>query len=199
MYPFAPSPDAACNETTFAFWEKVFNDEEIEKIIEIGESQYKMQAAKTAGEEINQTSDGKARKSQVSWIELTSESQFIYDRIRDIVTLLNGKFFQFDLYGFVEHIQYTLYDGENSHYTWHVDKGITNASPRKLSVVIQLSDPSEYDGGNLELLYGDQPDRAKKAKGMMYVFPSYLLHRVTPITSGKRRSLVVWLSGPKFR
>jgi len=74
-----------------------------------------------------------------------------------------------------------------------------HTSPRKLSVVIQLSDPSEYDGGNLQFMLGNESENAKKEKGMLYAFPSWVLHRVTPVTEGTRRSLVIWLSGPKFK
>jgi PKHD-type hydroxylase len=71
--------------------------------------------------------------------------------------------------------------------------------PRKLSMVLQLSHPSEYEGGDLELMTGNVPHICKKEKGLLYAFPSYILHRVTPITNGTRRTLVVWTSGPRFK
>ena len=195
MYPFPPAPDVACGECNFAYWEKAFNDEEISRIIQIGEKNHGLDKAQVFG---GNTPDS-IRKSKVSWIGLNDESQFIYDRLRDIAVYMNGKHFQFDLYGFVEHLQYTVYDGDGSHYTWHIDKGQPDVSPRKLTLVVQLSDPSEYEGGNLNFMTGENHDVGKKQKGLLYAFPSYLLHRVTPVTSGVRRSLVVWLSGPKFR
>jgi PKHD-type hydroxylase len=74
-----------------------------------------------------------------------------------------------------------------------------NNSPRKLSMVLQLSDPSEYDGGDLEFYVQSEPIKAEKKKGIVYVFPSWVLHRVTPVTRGTRRSLVMWIAGPKFK
>lgn len=195
MYPFPPMPDIACGECNFAYWEKTFSDEEILKIVEIGEKYNNLQQGQIA----NGSVSNEIRKSKISWLELNQDTQFIYDRVRDIITTLNARYFQFDLYGFVEHIQYTVYDEENAHYDWHLDRGTVSTSPRKLSVVIQLSDPSEYDGGNLKFMVSGNPDTAKKAKGMLYAFPSFVLHKVEPVTSGTRKSLVIWLSGPKFK
>jgi len=195
MYPFPPAPDLACNETSYAYHHKAFTDEEISRIIELGEKFYELGEAATGGNVKN----SEIRQSQVSWIPLNGDTQWIYDRIRDIVVPINGQYFQFDLFGFVEHLQYTVYGDKDAHYTWHIDKGRMQTSPRKLSVVIQLSDPSEYDGGNLQFMTGCDPENAKKEKGMLYAFPSWVLHRVTPVSGGIRRSLVVWLSGPKFK
>ena len=113
---------------------------------------------------------------------------------------MNGQFFDLDLYGFVEDLQYTTYNSvEEGHYDWHMDKGNLNSSPRKLSMVLQLSDPTEYEGGDLEFMMSKDPIKATKQKGIIYTFPSYILHRVTPVTAGTRKTLVVWLAGPKFK
>lgn len=108
-------------------------------------------------------------------------------------------FFDFDLYGFVEDFQYIVYNSDNSHYDWHMDKGTLTSPPRKLSLVLQLTDPSEYEGGDLELNYCSQPVKTKKERGLVYAFPSWVVHRVTPVTKGVRKTLVVWIAGPKFR
>jgi len=203
-YMLPPSPDLACRETEFAFRSYAFNDQDIQKIIEIGEYQLRLEQAKVVGANNTNVCNEKIRTSKISWIPLNTDTQWIYERIGHIARDLNGQFFQLDLYGFIENIQYTVYEGsteENAsgHYTWHIDKGNAAGAPRKLSIVIQLSDPSEYDGGNLELMFSSQPTILKKAKGMLYAFPSYLLHRVTPVSAGIRRTLVVWISGPKFK
>jgi PKHD-type hydroxylase len=116
-----------------------------------------------------------------------------------ITRQLNGQFFDFDLYGFVEDFQYTVYEEGNDHYTWHMDKGKNSTSPRKLSLVLQLSDPSEYDGGDLEIFTGVNTTTLEKKKGIIHAFPSFVMHRVTPVTRGVRRTLVIWVSGPKFK
>jgi PKHD-type hydroxylase len=114
---------------------------------------------------------------------------------------LNSKYYGFDLTGFEDALQYTVYNESDTkeHYTWHVDNlGQGRPGCRKLSIVIQLSDPQEYEGGELQLHYQSY-HIARKDKGLLYIFPSYVLHRVTPVTGGTRRSLVGWICGPDFR
>jgi PKHD-type hydroxylase len=81
---------------------------------------------------------------------------------------------------------------------WHTDfAGIRPL--RKLSISIQLSAPEDYEGGDLELLYGHQPEPMARARGAFIVFPSFMLHRVTPVTRGTRWSLVAWILGTRWR
>jgi len=75
-------------------------------------------------------------------------------------------------------------------------------SKRKVSMVVQLSDPSEYEGGELQYFKGGNPENSEsimKMKGLTVVFPSYMMHRVTPITKGVRKSLVLWLGGEHYK
>lgn len=195
IYNFAPAPDLTTNEQNFAFWENGFTDEQIKSIIDIGESLV-VKDAEVGDNEKN----SKIRKSKVSWITHTQESNFLYDQLAYIARCLNGQFFEYDLFGFVEDMQYTRYESDGGHYNWHLDRGGVQPAPRKLSFVMQLSDPDEYEGGDLEFwVGGDEPIKAKKQKGLIYVFPSFVLHRVTPVTKGTRKSLVVWAAGPKFK
>lgn len=143
--------------------------------------------------------DFKVRKSTVSWI---SPEGWLADRLEYVANQLNGKYFGLDLWGFGEEFQYTIYKynkKEKEHYDWHMDQGQNNNCPRKLSLVLQLSDADEYQNGDLELFLGNTPIKTERKKGIIHAFPSYILHRVNPITSGTRRTLVVWISGPKFR
>jgi PKHD-type hydroxylase len=71
--------------------------------------------------------------------------------------------------------------------------------PRKLSFSLILSDSSEYEGGDFEILHGSFPDKLEQKRGRILAFPSYIVHRVTPIISGSRRSIVFWALGPKFK
>lgn len=199
IYTFAPSPDIACRETNIANWEKGFSEKQINDIVSIGDELVKMEATVMDSQGNRNNAIEKIRKSEISWIALNNKTEFIYDTMAYIARQLNGQFFNFDLYGFVEDFQYTVYRPEGDHYTWHMDKGGFNLAPRKLSMVLQLSDPSEYEGGDLEFFTAADTFTAKKEKGLVYAFPSYLMHRVTPVTRGTRRSLVVWISGPKFR
>lgn len=194
VYQLAPSPPLSTREQPFATWENGFTDEQINEIIKLGDS-LPLAPATLGDASVND----KVRISETGWMELNPETTFIYDALAYISRQLNGQFFDFDLFGFVEHLQYTVYRDNGGHYDWHTDRGDMNLSPRKLSLVLQLSDPSEYEGGDLELFTCLEPTKVEKRKGLVVAFPSFTLHRVTPVTSGTRRSLVVWLSGPKFR
>lgn len=194
-YAFAPSPDLSTREQNFAFWENGFSEADLDAIRSVGESLALNNAVvgtKEGGEVCEQI-----RKSKTGWINY-NQCPVAYDKMAFIARSLNGQFFDFDIHGFVEDMQYTVYGPDREHYDWHMDKGLLGA-PRKLSLVLQLSDPSEYEGGDLEFMTGKDPVQAKKGKGIVYAFPSYIIHRVTPVTRGTRRTLVVWVAGPKFR
>lgn len=196
-YIFPPSHNFGISEHPFVTWKNGFTDEEIDKIIEVCES-----FPKTVGVVNNKDPEDKTvRDSTVAWIQQNSDTIWIYDRLSWIARQLNGEFYRFDLYGFSEDFQYSIYDESvQGHYTWHRDAGsVTGLPPRKLTLVLQLSDPSDYEGGDLEILTKPNPESVDKERGMIAVFPSYTLHRVTPVTKGVRKSLVVWICGPSFR
>ncbi len=142
------------------------------------------------------------RRSQIAWFPPHEPSfAWLIQRMSKIISYFNAQHWNFDVTAFSESCQYTLYDEkQRGHYNWHMD--ITNkwdASPRKLSAVIQLSNPDEYEGGEFRLKTSDEETVFTKEKGTLFLFPSYMLHKVTPVTRGVRRSFVCWISGPKFR
>lgn len=198
-YIFAPSPTFGISEHPFATWENGFSEEQLEKIISYCNAKELSKAIIGTSSEADDYS--KIRESKVAWIQLNQETSYIYDQLAYIARCLNGQFFKFDLYGFDEHLQFTVYDGEVSgHYGWHQDYNVPNVScPRKLSIVLQLSDPSEYEGGDLEIHAGNNIVQVKKEKGLVTAFPSFMLHRVTPVTKGIRKTLVVWVCGNSFK
>lgn len=98
-------------------------------------------------------------------------------------------------------IQFTEYRAEQkSHYDWHHDINWDEEGPfdRKLSIVVQLSNPSDYKGGEFEFKHVP-PAEGFETRGSVLVFPSYHQHRVLPVTEGKRYSLVSWCEGPRWR
>ncbi len=146
-------------------------------------------------QEVEQT-----RKTRIAWMYHNDQSKWLYDLLGWIANQLNATNFGFDLYGFVDALQYTVYEGSEvkpGFYDWHMDQGHTS-SPRKLSLVLQLTDPSEYEGGDLQFM-GTHNSVATKELGSVHFFPSYIMHRVMPVTKGIRRSLVGWIAGPRFR
>ncbi|HWY60346.1 MAG TPA: 2OG-Fe(II) oxygenase [Rhizomicrobium sp.] len=147
--------------------------------------------------------DPALRKTKVAWIEQNALTQPFYDRLETIILSLNSQFFQYDL-AKLEPIQYALYDGsEQGHFDWHVDydrdTGHERPYARKLSISVQLSGPSHYEGGELQARVRSRIDAAPKTFGTVIAFPSYVLHRVTPVTSGVRKALVAWALGPDYR
>lgn len=178
----------------WAYTETIFSEEDCYKIIEQGK---KAHLEKATVFDPNKDIDT-IRDSYVSWLYPNVELQPYYRRLTDVITELNNRFFKFDLYGFIEGLQFTYYKAPGGFYGKHCDRGL-NGLVRKLSFVIQLTDPSEYEGGELVLHLGADPTKIKKKRGYITVFPSYNLHEVTPVTKGERYSLVGWITGPAFR
>lgn len=137
------------------------------------------------------------RRSKITFIPRTWEFSDIYLKIFNCIQSINNDYFKFNLTE-MENAQYTEYDESyKGHYDWHIDVGPEHPT-RKLTIVIQLSDPIEYEGGELQLHTGGPFRVCDKTKGTIIIFPSFLLHRVTPVTKGIRRTLVLWVSGPPF-
>jgi len=127
---------------------------------------------------------------------------YVYNDIKKVQHQANLEFFGFDVAD-VEPIQFTVYCGNHkSHYNWHPDQLFRHDPPysRKMSVVIALSDPNTFEGGDFEFRDTGSPDRQiHMQRGSVLCFPSYYVHRVTPVTAGTRYSLVCWFLGPPFR
>jgi PKHD-type hydroxylase len=174
----------------------IFTCEEIERIKVIGQ-RFGMNRAQTGGVGENCLDH---RRSFNSWIKQNKHTQWIYQKLTDLVLQNNERFFNFDL-TMIENLQFTYYNSsEQGCYKSHTDP-LNWRIPhnRKLSVTIQLSDSSEYEGGELKLYNSHEPTIIKKQKGMITTFPSYTLHEVTPVTKGERYSLVAWVHGPAFK
>lgn len=179
-----------------AVWKDLFTPNELDAIEALGDSLAPARAV-IAGRRDNADH---MRITRVAWIERNPATAWLYAKLEAAAVQLNAEFYRYDLYGLVEALQYTIYDGaEGSHYNWHVDHGEYNREPRKISLSLQLTDPGRYEGCDLVMQAGDGPYKAERARGTLISFPSYVLHRVTPIQSGLRKSLVVWVAGPPFR
>ena len=88
---------------------------------------------------------------------------------------------------------------DEGYYDWHIDAAAPkNGVQRKLSCVILLNDPSEFEGGILQFK-GMEDQNVLDKQGSIIVFPSFIEHKVTPVTKGVRYSAVTWASGPSFR
>lgn len=145
--------------------------------------------------------DRNMRSADLVWIDEIDGLGWVMDRLIDLVRVANRDHFGFDLTAFEESPQVAIYRATDAgHFVWHSDIGGGPISAkRKLTLVLQLSPPDEYEGGTLEVMPGVQVLGACRAQGCATVFPSFTLHQVTPVRSGVRHSLTVWAHGPAFR
>jgi PKHD-type hydroxylase len=138
------------------------------------------------------------RISDIAWIEDNSESKWLFSKIADYAKMANKEMWDFDIWGYHDNLQYTTYYGDGGHYDWHLDLGLGGSNSRKVSITVQLSDPDDYEGGDFQIMKGPRIETLPKSKGTVLLFPSYLLHRVTPVTKGVRKTLVLWVGGYPF-
>jgi PKHD-type hydroxylase len=182
------------NQTNYYWFNGGFSSEEVDKIV-ADAKEYSF----VKGLVVDEENTDKFRKSNIKWLPFDSKWEWVIDRIMSQVTEANDAIWNFDLKSIIDNIQYTEYDGNGGHYDWHLDIGPGSISHRKISIVVQLSDPEDYVGGDLELKPGCDDLVIPRGKGNVVVFPSFLLHRVVPLTSGNRKSLVLWVGGDHYK
>ena len=171
--------------------------EQCRTVIECGRSQPPRQAEvgiDSAGGEV----DTAKRVTTISWIPFNVLPQ-LYETLDTFIQKANLNHFGFDDIRITEQAQFTEYP-EGGFYDWHMDSDVVmNHEPpvRKISMTLLLNDPSEFEGGDLELI---SPGRFKPMKqGHAICFASFLNHRVNKVRRGVRQSLVVWFGGKPFR
>jgi len=136
------------------------------------------------------------RSALTSYIPPCAARSFIDERLDSLVRSVN-RHYRFELTAFEEHLLISRYHVED-HFDWHIDSVDKENSLRKLSISVQLSEPSDYDGGALEFMpHGEVV--FSRDRGTAILFPAYLCHRVTRVTRGVRASMVTHALGPTFR
>ena len=139
-----------------------------------------------------------SRISTISWLPF-DKMQSMYDDINNFIQKTNKNHFGFGDIKITEMAQVTEYlKGE--YYNWHTDTAINmSLEPpvRKLSMTLLLNDPSEFEGGELQIAGANTSPIMKQ--GHATIFASFLQHTVTPVTRGVRRSLVMWFGGEPFK
>lgn len=179
-----------------AYWENFLTPEDLEFLKEQYNKLHKKQA---------EIGDGAVelavRNTQVTFMPFNMETHRVYSKIADAFAVVNSHFFRCDLDCLGEEMQLGYYDAKDkSHYEWHTDMDPgTGKINRKLSMCLMLSDPTEFEGGDLQIMTGKDPQTLEQTKGRAWFFPSYLLHRVTPVTKGVRQTAVVWATGEPWR
>ena len=190
------------NATNYYYFEEGFNSEELRKI-EQDVSKLPFSEGTTFGGNNQQT-----RSSRIKWIPQEDRWHWLYNKLGNMAMEANDILWKFNLYDMPEQIQYTEYlASKDGRYEWHQDIGPDLGSIRKVSITVQLSEPDDYEGGDLELWLGGDYEECKKEgfiksprkAGCVFLFPSYMMHRVAPLTKGTRKSFVLWLGGDHYR
>lgn len=193
-------------DNNYWYFEKALSQSTVNMIINICEKEKKKQAEVNVG---NASVDKSKRDCIVSF----TNNKHIYDIINPYINTANknaGWNFQID---WNESCQYTIYK-KSQFYGYHTDtftkpyenkEESFNGKIRKLSMTVQLTDQSKYEGGDFYFKYlkpnGAIEERVDKAKGVgtIIIFPSFVYHQVTPVTKGTRKSLVCWTLGYPFK
>lgn len=159
----------------------IFSVNEINKIVQLGDSLALKEASFGGG-----NLQHKTRNSKIAWIKPPEHATWLIPKI--------SKIWKNEFYRRFEDLQYTVY-GIGGHYDWHKDviKKPKSIKLERVSVaVVQLSNSFEYEGGDLELDIGEKIISVEKKKGMITIFPIDMRHRVTTVTKGLRKSLIIW-------
>ena len=193
-------PRQFAGQDNLAHWEDFLSESDIDKILALPEWHNTYRAE--VGHIQDHTVDTTIRSSRVSWMNVDPNTAEIWGKIATVVAEVNRTWFHYDLTGFYEPAQLTLYQSqEQGHYRWHCDNAVSDSGvPRKLSMSLLLSDPKEFEGGELQVKKDcDDAMTLEQKRGRAWFFPSFMLHRVSPVTKGTRRSLVLWIGGPGFK
>ena len=170
-------------------YERVFSAAECERIKALGGAHPVWNGRSTSEDE-------NYRVCKTSWIEEIAETGFLFERLRKVVKSVND-LYQLDVAGFGEPLHYIWYE-PGGRFEWHTDLGSGPMSTRKISLSVQLSAADDYSGGDFEFCPHGVISEFR-GLGNVIAFPSYIAHRVLPITSGERHALVVWIHGEAFR
>lgn len=173
----------------------IFTPKLCQEIIDLGKT---LPQEKGTVYEGNNPNPALARKSTVSWLSF-DKMQPMYDDINNFIQKTNRNHFGFGDIQIRERAQITEYI-KGGYYNWHTDTSLDMSSEppvRKLSMTLLLNDPSEFEGGELQIA-GTKNTKLMK-QGHATIFASFLQHTVTPVTRGVRRSLVMWFGGEPFK
>ena len=188
---------------SWVYWDDAFTEDEIDQIVSYCEN-LELESGTTFGAKDQQEVE-LHRVSNIKFLERNPETAWIFDRLNAVIQSANEMFYGFELNGY-DSIQFTTYNAEREgRYDWHMDMALGEIQEpvnliqtRKLSLTFCLND--DYEGGGFQINEGreEYAQTLPIKKGRAILFPSFIIHRVAPVTKGVRKSLVVWAVGPKF-
>lgn len=200
MYPLPFSLSPPYDLPHFGVMEKVFDDEEIDRI-RFYEKILEFKSATTVDQKEGETQE--ARIAEIASLPHDENTSWCWEKISHLTAKANYDLFLYDI-EFLEDLNYTVYVGENhGQYVQHRDTSLFGYRKydRKISGILMLSDPEEYEGGQLKIdIQGGQIDKERwqpvdLKKGDLVFFDSQFIHCVEPVTSGKRQVIVFWAHG----
>lgn len=190
--------EPACNFNDFYYFPKAFTDEMIERTNSmVYDGKYTFSKGKTGyGDDVDTE---KTNNRDIAYITCQDDSEWIYNTLFGMVMQANENLFHFDIDIVTDALHYVIYPTESGHLDWHMDIGQGFVNRRKIATTVQLSDPDDYEGGDFQCWYGGQNGfiNLPREKGDVLMFPSFFMHRVTPIKSGERKALVFWTGSNK--
>lgn len=174
-------------------WEGALSSQQCDELIEICQNTCTMQDG-TIFKTSNYGTDKSIRDTKIGWtddLKIKSIMEYYGNEA-------NKNAFNVDAF-YYPTVQYGEYS-EGSFYNWHHDVNWEGKTmyDRKISIVVQLDDPKDYEGGDFLFKHIETP-QAFKTRGSVLAFLSYNEHMVTEVTKGIRRSLVCWVEGPRWR
>lgn len=190
----------------YVWWDNAFSNEQLNLIEEICDKEQLDDAVITGDEGVTEFSKS-IRESKIKFIGRNEETDFIFTTLNYVAQSLNNQFYNFNLNGYKD-FQYTVYDSEyKGKYRWHMDTILGGkldsweSETRKLTMILLLSDNvTDFTGGELQLNLGSEAaaETIDINRGRIVAFPSFMIHQVKPVLTGTRKSIVVWIEGPKF-
>lgn len=186
----------------WCYFRKYFSPEQCQKILD--DSVNIQSQDGVLGTDSGIKADYSYRRSRVKFISDKDQNyQWLYDHLWKMAIQANRDFFDVHIsrLSFVQLAEYSALD--KGEYRDHHDVfWITEETHhRKLTCLIQLTDPQQYQGGDFQLLDTAQfpPANEMREQGTVIFFPSFFMHRATPVTQGTRHSIAAWFEGPKWR
>ena len=196
-----PSAPMRNSSTASVYVNKVFSDEECDRILDNLDDDKWEEAMVGGVVERGVFTVEKEFRSNYQQKVVVDEVGFPLDRIAQEISRANSELWRFDLGGFADDdLPWVMnYSRQGDHNNWHVDLGQGPTASRKLGFSLQLTEGSEYQGGDLGFHRIEKSREDLTRKGTLIVFPSFWLHRVAPMTKGARKVVVGWVHGPSFR
>ena len=203
MFPLKPYNDfkPTSNWNDFYYYKNIFNDQMIKELEDMVHTNYQFSKGRTGVAELGSDTDSyRTNNRDIAYITPMPHSKWLYDLLFPLALEANEKLFHFDIDIVTDPIHYVIYPEDGGHLDWHMDIGAYGVNKRKIAMTVQLSDPSEYEGGEFEIWFGGQQSVVvPREKGDVICFPAFCMHRVRPITKGQRKCLVFWTGGRPFR